>query len=256
MIRLNTGMFVKVRFQQPMKALWVLFTCFSFALLSACASVLPSSNSNAKMPDNLYEAFPDVEPGSITAFTEQDVFKVGDLADITVFNVENLTSTYVVNRGGDIDFPLIGKQKIAGLSTMAVQEMLTAKYGEQYLRNPNITVKIEPHKLGRIVVDGAVKEPGVFEVFEIIKLSEAIALAGGVTVDAKTKEIFIVREINGKRQVRAVNLNDIRKFAGRDPKIYPNDMVFIQESASRIAFREFLRTVPLLNTFAIYATRR
>jgi polysaccharide export outer membrane protein len=225
-------------------------------VLSGCASLPSAGGDKNARPANLTESFPLVEPSSIAGFTDQDVFKVGDLADITVYNVENLTSTYIVNRSGEIDFPLIGRLKVAGLTTMTVQEMLTEKYGEQYLRNPNISVKIEPKKLGKIIVDGAVSEPGVFEVFEIINLSEAIALAGGVTIDANKKEVYVVREIDGKRQVRAVNLNDIRKLAGRDPKIYPNDLVFVQESGGRIAFREFLRTVPLLNTVAILSTRR
>ena len=234
----------------------VFISCLLAVLLGGCSTLSAASKSGAQAASILDDDFPVVETTNIAGLTDQDVFKVGDLAEITVYNVENLSGTYVVNRSGEVDFPLIGKMKVAGLTTLLVQEQLTQRYGDNYLQNPSIAVKIEPRKLGKVIVDGAVTEPGVFEVFEVINLSEAIALAGGVTVDANKKEVYIVREIDGERQVRTVNLNEIRKLAGRDPKIYPNDMVFVQESGGRIAFREFLRTVPLLNTVAILSTRR
>lgn len=233
----------------------ILTSLMASVILSGCASLSVPQNDNTEKSTNITQAIPSVEPTAITQYTDLDVFKVGDLAEITVYNVESLTGTYIVNRGGDVDFPLIGKTKVAGLSTMDLQEILTQSYGAQYLQNPNISVKIDPKKLGKIIVDGAVNKPGVFEVFDIVNLTEAIALAGGLTVDAKKKEIYLIREVDGKRQVRTANLNEIRKLAGLDPEIYPNDIIFVEESSGRVAFREFLRTVPLFNTIAILSTR-
>ena len=73
--------------------------------------------------------------------------------------------------------------------------------------------------------------------------------------DANRKEIYIIRDIEGQRRVKKVNLSDIRQTAAADPQIIPNDVVFVQDARGRILFREFLKTVPLLNTAAIIAIR-
>jgi len=186
----------------------------------------------------------------------KDIFKSGDIADVQVYNVEALTNTYVVDRGGDINFPLIGSLKVAGLTTTQLQQTLTQRYGADYLRAPSINVKLEAQDLGRVVVDGAVNTPGVFEINDIITLSEAIALAQGLD-DQTTNgsRVYIVRNIEGTRRVKEVDMRQVRQLGAADPQIIPSDVIFVEDSVGRIAFREFLRTVPLLNTAIIYGTR-
>ena len=150
---------------------------------------------------------------------------------------------------------MIGTQKVAGLTTLELQKQLVAEYGESYLQNPSITVKLEASKLGNIVVDGAVSKPGVFELYNPVRLSEAVAMAGGLTTDANTKSVYLVREIEGKRKVKEVNLKEIRSLGASDPEVYPDDIVFVQNSAGRMAYNEFLRTIPLLSAILIASTR-
>lgn len=234
---------------------------FSFTLLTACSTVNSQSlegqldaNGNP-VSDMFVTEFPEVSLDQVIAQSRNDTFKVGDTAIVSVYNVETLSTDYVVDRAGNIVFPLIGTVKVAGLSTLEVQEALVERYGSQYLRNPSISVKIEARDLGKIVVDGAVEKPGVFELNNVIRLTEAIALAEGVTNDANLKEVFIIRDVNGERLVQSVNFENVRKLGTADPVIIPNDVIYIRDSFSRVAFREFLRTVPLLNTAAILATR-
>jgi len=110
--------------------------------------------------------------------------------------------------------------------------------------------------LGRVVVDGAVNTPGVFEINDIITLSEAIALAQGLD-DQTTNgsRVYIVRNIEGTRRVKEVDMRQVRQLGAADPQIIPSDVIFVEDSVGRIAFREFLRTVPLLNTAIIYGRR-
>ena len=153
-------------------------------------------------------------------------------------------------------FPLIGTVKVSGLSTLDLQEALTQRYGENYLQNPGISVNLEGQTLGKVIVDGAVEQPGVFEINNLIRLSESIALAQGLTEDANRKEVYIIRNIGGERKVKIVNIDDVRKFGVDEPTLIPNDIVFVQDSTGRILFREFLRTIPLINTAAILTVRR
>ncbi len=214
-----------------------------------------ASKRLAKDAQYYTDDFPEVSENTLAINAEQDRFRVGDIADIYVYNVESLTNTYPIDREGNISFPLIGTQKVAGLTTLELQKELMVQYGATYLQNPSITVKIEASKLGKIVVDGAVKKPGVFELYNTIRLSEAIAMAEGLTANANSKEVFLVREIEGKRHVKPINLKEIRRLGAADPTIYPDDIVFVQDSSGRMAYNEFLRTVPLLSALLIAGTR-
>lgn len=248
------------------KAAHLVFLSLVLTLVSGCSTltnpVRNTANSNqnpsmkvAKSYDIFVDEFPEVKASRLISYTFRDVFKVGDTAVISVFNVESLSGSHIVNREGDVAFPLIGKVKVAGKNTLELQAELVKKYGVKFLQNPSISVELDAQKLGVIVVDGAVKKTGVFDIYKAVSLSEAIALAGGLNEDANRKEVYLVREFDGVRKVKSVNLDEIRTAGARDPKIYPNDLVFVQESGARIAFREVLRTIPLINTMIIIATR-
>jgi len=230
-------------------------TCF----LTACAAGVSSKAENEafRNSDSYVQSFDVVSVGELARNTNKDTFKVGDIADVSVYNVEALSNTYVVDGSGNISFPLIGVVQVAGLTTSSLQKTLTLRYGSEYLREPGINVKLESKDLGRIVVDGAVRTPGVFEVKDVIRLTEAIALAEGLDSETTTgSQVYIARTINGERKVTEVDLRSVRKFAAIDPQIIPNDVIFVQDSRGRVVFRDFLKTVPLLNTATLLAIRR
>lgn len=227
--------------------------------LTGCASVnqlnsplsLNKDKNGITQSEAYVASFPEVTIEDVALKVNRDVFKVGDTANVKVYDVDNLSAPYIVDRFGDVNFPLIGSVKVAGMTTVDLQQALTEKYGSKYLQNPNINVQIEAQDLGRVVVDGAVNKPGVFDINRIIRLSEAVALAGGLDEDANGSSIYIVRTIDGQRQVTEANLKDIRKLGSPDPQIIPDDVIFVQDSAGRVLFREFLRTLPILNSAVI-----
>ena len=155
-----------------------------------------------------------------------------------------------------VEFPLIKTINVLGKSTEGLRNELIKSYGSQYLQKPNISVETEQTILGSVVVDGAVNNPLVIELNKIIRLSEAIAMAQGVQEDSNSKEVYIVRDHSGKRKVSTVNLLQARLGISEDPNIIPGDVIYVPKSTSRVAFTEFLRTIPLINTAAIIALRR
>jgi len=234
--------------------------------LSACATFesTPYQEVNTKSANGsltkaefqFTQEFPEVTKNDVATSSDLDVFKVGDSADVSFNNVDSLSGVYIVDRSGNITFPLIGAVGIAGLTIEDVQQTLNDKYGTTYLQRPNITVKLESRIFGRVIVDGSVQKPGVFEVSELINLTEAIALAEGLNSDADGKKVYLIRTIDGVRKVQLVNLKNVRLYGSRDPKVIPGDIIFVQDSKSRIVFNQFIKTLPLLNTLAIFGTRR
>jgi len=167
-------------------------------LASSCASG-PTILEKKRADDivNLVEEFPETDISTLTAKSIRDSIKIGDSINVRVFGQDDLSGKFVVDRSGAISFPLIGAIQVVSLNTMELRETLTAKYAESYLQNPNVSVDLEARSLGKVIVDGAVSTPGVYEIADVISLSEAIALSGGLTQDAKGDAIFIVRTIDG-----------------------------------------------------------
>lgn len=221
--------------------------------ISACATVnqeRPVSSDSVEIG-----TLPEFDETALLSGSNRDMFKVGDKAIVTVFNVEDLSGSYIVNRSGNIVMPLIGGVKAAGRSVEELQIALTQEFGESYLKDPSVNVDIEQVALGRIIVDGAVNKAGAYDVNEVIGLSEAIAMAGGVTLEADREQVYVVRNQDGKRYIQEANLNKIWIAAESDVRLVPGDIVFVQDSTGRILFNDFLRTVPLITTFMLYGVR-
>ena len=103
--------------------------------------------------------------------------------------------------------------------------------------------------------DGAVSDAGVFEIQDVIKLSEAVALAGGMTDVANPEMTVLSRIIDGERKISNVNMTDIQLYGAADPLIFPNDVVFIQDSKGRLLYQDFVKTLPLVSAVIFAATR-
>lgn len=98
---------------------------------------------------------------------------------------------------------------------------------------------------GVIYVTGNVNKPGAFPMKETIKLSQAIAMAGGLAQDSKKKEIHLVRS-NGPDQTETseviVNLFEIEKDATKDIILKPYDVVMVPESTRAKQTRTLIQT--------------
>ena len=233
-----------------------LLTLIASWITVSCASI-GNGNSSNQIENNEFfvDSFPDFDINQMVLRNERDILKINDIVDVNFHNIENLSDEYVVNRMGEIVFPLIGALRVDGLSTADLQSTLVRRYEERYLQNPSISIKLSPAPIGTIIVDGAVQTPGSHELTNPIFLTEAIALSEGLTMEANSKEVYIVRNINNQSRILKVDVNAIRQALVEDVKVVPGDNIFIPESFGRIAFREFLRTVPLLNTAVIFTTR-
>ena len=95
-----------------------------------------ASKRLAKDTQYYTDDFPEISENTLAINADQDRFRVGDIADIYVYNVESLTNTYPIDREGNINFPLIGPQKVAGLTTLELQKELMVQYGATLSSKP------------------------------------------------------------------------------------------------------------------------
>ncbi|GHA84972.1 hypothetical protein GCM10009069_05110 [Algimonas arctica] len=230
-------------------------------LVTGCASTPSLSSLQTQAAERgvkdvtFTDALPSVDFGNLVSERVYPKLQVGDGADVKIFGFEDISGRFIVNRDGTIIFPLIGSQQVEGLDALDLQMKLTQAYGDGFVRDPSITVEVDTAPLGRIVVDGAVNRPEVIDLEEPMRLSEAIALAGGLNDDADMDGVFIVRSVNNQRYVKTVDLADLRGLGSEEPLLIPNDFVFVQADKNRQLYQDFLTLIPALNLAAIIATR-
>ena len=136
---------------------------------------------------------------------------------------------YNVSPQGLIQFPLLGAFKMGGLTEQQAQTALTRSLS-RFLKNPQITLRIQAYRAGRIYVDGEVRVPGLQAINDIpMTLPEAISRAGGLTPLADRATVAVTR--SGTTSV--INLPQLSRL-GVDPSrilLATGDMV-------RVASRE------------------
>ena len=118
--------------------------------------------------------------GSTTAIQRQD-YRIGpeDLLDVSVFEVPELTRTVRVSAAGEISLPLIGAVKVAGLSPLELERVLTTVLRQSYLKDPQVTIFLREFHSDPVSVVGAVKLPGLYHIQTKKSLVEVLAMAQG-----------------------------------------------------------------------------
>lgn len=138
---------------------------------------------------------------------------------------------YLVDHQGMINFPVIGKLKISGMTRTQVLELLKEKVGE-YVKDPMITMRLTNFKVS---IQGEVTMPGVYPVTtERITLIEALSMARDLTILGKRNNILIIREIDG---VRTYNRVDITKSDFINSPFYylaQNDVVYVEPNKNKV----------------------
>ena len=219
-------------------------------LLAACSSA--GGTRAAAAPEGGLPA-PDTTSAS-GAYRGATDYRIGaqDLLAISVFGVQELAKEVRVNSNGQISLPLIGGMMAGGLTIPELERELARKYSDGYLQNPQVSVFVKEFTSQRVTLEGAVAKPGIYPITGRTTLLQAIALAGGI--DDKTADlggIVLMRQVDGKRMAAAYDLREVRRGVVADPVIYGDDIVVVEQSASKTALRRFIESVPVLGIFNV-----
>jgi polysaccharide export outer membrane protein len=172
-----------------------------------------------------------------------------DVLRVQVFNEADLSVDRLqVSPSGEVMLPLAGTLRVAGLTETEVASEVRQRLS-RYLQKPDVTVNVIAATRQRVVVEGFVTEPGVFDIAGSATLLEVIARAKSPTNRAAIEQIVVIRMINGKRYGAVFNLKRIRAGLDPDPTILGGDRVVVGYSALRGALREFLSAAPILAVF-------
>ncbi len=183
-------------------------------------------------------------------------YRIGplDRISINVYQVKDLTMEDVqVDAGGRLLLPLIGTVTAAGKTAPELSAEIADRLRGRYLQAPQVAVWVSEILSQRVTVDGSVVQPGVYPLTGPTTLIQAISMAKGPDIKlANLSRVVVFRTIGGERTVAVFDLKKIRKGAAPDPEIRGNDIVVVDGSQLKGAWREVIGALPGLAIFRAY----
>jgi len=138
-------------------------------------------------------------------------YKIGpkDELEISVAGWEEVSKTVRVTEEGKITLPYLGEIDVEGLTQLELEKKLSDLLEKDYLQNPQVSVFISKFLSKIVYVDGAVGEPGTYELRGRQFLMQIITQAGGLTPEAG-KDIYVIRHHNnGTSDSLKISINDL-----------------------------------------------
>lgn len=222
-------------------------------LLSSCVSQRKLSylrDVTAASADSINQTYQPLNENYITKGDLLSIFvNALDIQAVQAFNmpvanVQNLGSRqvsantggggslqgYWVDPDGNIDFPVLGKLHIEGMTTTQLKDTLTLLIS-QSVKDPIININFMNFY---VTVLGEVKNPGRHAVgIQGMTIFEALGLAGDLTIYGKRNNVLISREVDGKMEFARLNLNDQAIFASPYYYIRQNDVIYVEPNVAR-----------------------
>lgn len=137
--------------------------------------------------------------------------------------------SYIVDKNGEIDFPVIGKIKLLGLSPTETKKLLEEELTE-YLKKPIINIRLDNFT---VTVLGAVNKPGTYPVNgEQITIFEALGLAGDIVIKGRRDNVKVIRDFGDTKVYHTINLNSKKAFESPAYYLTQNDLIYVEPNKS------------------------
>jgi polysaccharide export outer membrane protein len=148
------------------------------------------------------------------------------------FNSGN--SEYFVNADSTIRLPVIGSIRAVGLTKDQLKDtILRTLRVRKLLVDPIVNVRFLTF---RVTILGEVNGPKVISVpNEKISLLEAIGFAGDITFYGRKDNVLVIREENGKRVVKRIDMNSNDLFNSPYYYLKSNDIVYVEPNKAKLA---------------------
>lgn len=138
---------------------------------------------------------------------------------------------YLVDHEGNIEFPVLGKIRLGGLTRTEVLELFQKKLSN-YIKNPIVNLRITNFKVS---VQGEVNLPGTYTVAsERFTLIEALSMAKDLTIYGKRNNILIIREVNGQKSYNRVDITKSDFINSPFYYLAQNDVVYVEPNKTRV----------------------
>lgn len=182
-------------------------------------------------PDDLLMIIVSAEDPEIAMPFNLTSVSVPSANNLTAISGQQIQQSYLVDKYGNIEFPVLGKLQVGGLSRTEVLGLLKEKISV-YIKNPIINLRIMNFKVS---LQGEVNMPGSYTVVsERITLVEALSMAKDLTVYGKRDNILIIREVNGIKSYNRVNITNADFINSPFYYLAQNDVIYVEPNNTKV----------------------
>lgn len=228
----------------------------SAIMLTACSGVSqPDINSATSSPAAIRaEAGRLADQYVATSIPGNAGYRIGpqDVLEITVFMAPDLSKSVQVAEAGTINIPLLGAIRAAGKTPAALERDIEARLGVKYMKSPQATVFVKEYNSQRVTIEGAVRKPGVYPIRGDDTLLQVVARAEGLDREAASNNVIVFRNTAEGRQATRYDIGSIHA-GGHDPEVRRGDVIVVEDSDAKAAFRVLTRLLPLASPVMLVA---
>ena len=155
---------------------------------------------------------------------------------------------YLVDDNGNIDFPVIGRIHIAGMTKASVERYIGNLIYPKYItEQPTVERRIENF---RVFCLGDFNHKGTINASNgRLNLIEAIAMAGDLTLQGRRDNILLIRtDASGQRTVKRININDANFISTPEFNLQQNDILYVEPNKYKA---RSVWSVPPMYSFAV-----
>ena len=151
----------------------------------------------------------------------------GDLIEVSVYNVPELTTKARIGNSGDVYLPLIDYVHVDDLTVDEAQALIQKRLEDGgFVRNAHVTIFLDESASQGVTILGEVARPGIYPALGDRKLYDLISAAGGFTASAGRK-VSIIRQHS---QAAPITVNLPRNLADDlqdNIEIMPGDTITV-----------------------------
>jgi polysaccharide export outer membrane protein len=162
--------------------------CWVSGILLAVLGLAPCSFAQTVLetPEQTNERIRSRSTMMVRSTPHDYVIGSGDVLSVAVFEIPELSREVRVSQTGTIGIPLVPvRLRVSGLTeAQAGEKIAEVLEANGLVSHPQVDVAVKERKSKPITIVGAVNHPMVYEADRPVTLVEALAEAGGITVDA------------------------------------------------------------------------
>lgn len=156
---------------------------------------------------------------------------------------------YLIDADGNIDYPVLGKIKMLGLTIEEAKQLLKRKFQEgDLLTDPVVIMRIKNYT---ITVLGWVGSPGVYPITNgRVSILQAIAQAGDLQISGKRKNVTVIRDFDGTKTYTRIDLTSKEVFNSPVYYLTQNDIVYVHPNKGAISAASGDSRIGLISSIA------
>jgi len=169
-----------------------------------------------------------------------------DIIKIAVYDNPDLSLEVKLDEAGTINFPLLGKVGVGGLTPAAASQKLAKLLKDgQFVRDPQVSITVLTSHSQMVSVLGEVKNPGLYPVDGKLTITDVLAMAGGVTVEGGDTAT-LVRAVDSKTTKDVIDIVGMahREDAGQNKVLVAGDKIFVDRFLKVYIYGEVNNPVP------------